>query len=152
MREIKFRGLTENTRKMVYGSLVCYPSGHYSIEDHLRGVDNIVHVYNVVPETIGQFTGLRDKNGTEIFEGDVVKFSNWASAHKCEKCGHEKSTEAYGFVKFSNSKSYDQYPSRSVAVYVVEMLGKCSIDETDLDDSEELEVIGNIHENPELLK
>ena len=70
MREIKFRGKREDNKKWVYGSL--YIDGAFCfINYQLPNGD--IETKNVLKDTIGQFTGLYDKNNTPIYEGDIVK-------------------------------------------------------------------------------
>lgn len=66
MREIKFRGLRADGKGWAYGGYYCKFSRHTIITD---GWDE--YSIQVIPETVGQFTGHHDKEGTEIFEGDV---------------------------------------------------------------------------------
>jgi uncharacterized phage protein (TIGR01671 family) len=70
MREIKFRGWQPELKKWIFGSLVTMPQGGAWILDYKNGFEDRVRVNT---NTIGQFTGLSDKNGTFIYEGDIVK-------------------------------------------------------------------------------
>lgn len=123
MREILFRGKRKDTGAWVFGDLV---HSQYKIGDTCVGqYGNTVGIHQVNPETVGQFTGLTDKNGTKIFEGDVCKVGNLIY-----KVVFEYS--AWWFKILSNK------------VYC------CPAFNSHCGDL--CEVIGNIHDNPELLE
>jgi len=71
MRTIKFRGLRVDGKGWVVGSLLCPHAGNEST--YIIGCNG--SDFEVKPESIGQFTGLTDKNGVEVFEGDRVEIS-----------------------------------------------------------------------------
>lgn len=80
MREILFRGKRVDTGEWVYGFYL-YDIGN-SIKERPSSVST--HTYLVDPNTIGQFTGIRDKNGVRIFEGDIIRWKNWKDIY-CEQ-------------------------------------------------------------------
>ena len=118
MREILFRGKRTDNGEWVYGYFVkmLWEYSIIPLEDENT-------VYPVDPETVGQYTGLTDKNGKKIFEGDIIS-KNRVIIRKVE--WEEDST---GFFPFT----------------VIEDGGRAYVD------AEECEVIGNVNDNKELL-
>ena len=132
MREIKFRGKRLDNGEWLFGDLMHDNFGGryiYPIE-----CDNLYKKNAVLPETVGQFTGLRDYDGKEIFEGDIVKCCYMIPEWGWSGGAEEKEEEVIGAVEYRRGDfCIGEYP-------IVSFQG------------DEMEVIGNIYDNSELLK
>lgn len=119
-REIKFRAWRKKSKEMCDVSEIDFTNSfvelwHDTTTDYTQNLLKDVELM--------QYTGLKDKNGKEIYEGDVVKFADWKpKVIEFGTCGF------IGFGLKNTEKFLMNY------------------------DSENLEVIGNIYENPDLLK
>lgn len=111
MRPIKFRGKSLNTGRWVYGDL-----------QH-KGKRSFIE-YEVDPATVGQYTGLKDKTGQEIYEGDILKV-DFLNDPIC-------------VVRYYKD-SFMAYQHNGLGYYVCKVCGDCI-------------VIGNVHNYPELMK
>lgn len=134
-REILFRGKRTDNGKWICGHLLeqNIPDYHsYIVASFIAEQDNrhteIIEfaIYEVIPETVGQYTGLTDKNGVKIFEGDIVSLTNML---------------AFKVVYINCKCRYELVNHNDVVCFV---LG--------VHKSKDVEVIGNIHDNPEILK
>ena len=119
-REILFRGKRKDNGEWVYGDLLQIPTKNaYSIMGHTP----CAGVALIIPETRGEYTGLTDKNGKKIFEGDIL---------------YDEYNECNCLITF------DEGSFCFVDDNVCQSVWSC--------DMTAFEVIGNIHDNPELIK
>lgn len=125
MREIKFRGKRTDNGEMWYGDLSHHATGKVFIKNIKKGING---TFEVVFNTVGQFTGLYDKYGKEIYEGDIVRYTKGLYGYK---------------------STYSTY-NEIVKVYID--VGISVFEPFTSSDMIECEVIGNIHDNPELIK
>lgn len=140
MREILFRGKFTKTGEWVYGSAYCSAEKTIIIEVSETMPTRIEGKY-VIPKTVGQYTGLCDKNGKngkKIFEGDIVK------VRVTENTGYgTKKYESIYEIKYHEEYCY---------FYLAREKNNLLFDGNWSYFVSQFEVIGNIHDNPELLK
>ena len=146
MREIEFRGKYDG--KWFYGSLYWdYFNTRYEIKFHDDLCD---YDTGIIPDhdTIGQYTGLKDKNGTKIFEGDIVQLTRTKMRAPTASFNGQDIVSKHLIYWDEERHAFHQKH------YTEERcIGGGSIDFEDVRAEENIiEVIGNIHDNPELLK
>ena len=125
IREVIFRGKRTDNGKWVKGYLYITHIGSHEIGSYDAEINIERLTFDVIPETVGQYTGLTDKNGKRIFEGDIVSLVK-----------HDGLIYKVVYVPCR----YELVNSKGVNCFVL-----------DIYKSENIEVIGNIHDNPELL-
>ena len=132
MRDILFRGKRTGNGAWACGYLFCF----WERACLCWGMRNNVPVMEeVIPETVGQYTGLKDKNGKKIFEGDICEVTVFTCEGEdkhflCEVC-----FEYHSFIFRNLKRSNFDIPFSDI-----------------YDFSTDVEIIGNIYDNPELLK
>ena len=165
MREILFRGKRTGNGEWVEGYY--YKAKYCRTDDELCDYITVPHPkeynepsphYIVNPETVGQYTGLKDKNGTKIFEGDIVQYLT---------CDDFDCQSVVKFGEYKQDGSNGEYGARICLGFYVEVDNftcpdwcenepECFSDyqkqQNILEIANECEVIGNIHDNPEPLR
>ena len=155
MRDILFRGKDKDYGKWYEGAYRQYDDTTYCFkEDCDRHPENTHHTIvfsrmtdwglpnrhlqaEVIPETVGQYTGLQDKNGKRVFEGDIVQFEDDTPG---QYEYHDDIVMNEGVVEYNNGRFYfTNRVSVEMDDIIYENIADCT-------------VIGNIHDNPELLE
>ena len=140
MREILFRGKRTDNGEWVYGQLLLFKSSvgekHFALIVESCEWDNNNEWFNlckrakVIPETVGQYTGLTDKNGKKIFEGDILKITD------------KYNNSVIWFVEYKNGGFMLRQQDVIFYTYFGDFSPKHYY----------CEIIGNIHNNPELIE
>lgn len=128
MRDILFRGKKKNSGEWVYGNLF-NPDQSDTPTQICMGTHIVRICYEIDPETVGEYTGLTDRNGEKIFEGDIIK----CKVHEINGYRVRRGVVEYhgvGFIMNLDPNSW--YDQKNISF--------------------DCEVIGNIYDNPELLK
>ena len=127
MRQIKFRGKRKKTGEWAYGDLVRNVEGAFAIVPPFQmNITMYNNNYEVIPESIGQFTGFLDKKGNEIYEGDMLGWWNYDASFIPETVLFYD-----GCFRIKDDYSIDSISTIDTSLRIV---------------------IGNIHDKPGLLK
>lgn len=131
MREILFRGKRTDNGEWIDGYYADVAKNNMILTGRIDITETVgAEVFRIIPETVGQFTGIYDKNGRKIFEGDIIEITDtfnkiisgvvyWCDCAFWADCSHPDGDDGF---------------------YSLGHLGDCA------------EVIGNIYDNPELLE
>ena len=140
MREILFRGKRADNGEWVEGDLDRGLFANIDFISYFKTIGERVS-YEVSPETVGQYTGLCDKNGKKVFEGDVIRtlYANCPKNKHIDKVeffdGSFLATNGGGLYAKISGLGSSKPMANDMSVHMIEC-----------------EIIGNIHDNPELFK
>ena len=148
MKEIKFRGKRLCDGEWIYGDLQ-HNIDCLKIREWEADVNQIPKSYVVDDKTVGQYTGLKDKNGKEIFEGDIVKFLDIGEDGYEYKEGYDFNNIASIVWENGRFKLDNIYDNNSA---VLEFMNNESHEEFIYALMNDCEVIGNIYDNTGLLE
>lgn len=143
MRETKFRGKRLDNGEWVYGDLL-HPITSCRIVNYAERISDGVacadyHYFDVDPKTVGQYTGLKDRNGKEVYEGDIIECIGSYNKPIRHLVRYNDEKGGYSQLLFmGNGLTCKPYDGGLISQNYI-----CEMDKY---------IIGNIHDNPEFLK
>lgn len=148
MREILFRGKMVDNGEWWFGSLITPMNLNklYCIHNDIE----LPFYRGVTSETIGQYTGLTDKNGKKIFEGDILKIMTTVKGDWIDENGNYKEPKRIDYAVVQEDKNTGGYKLKVYHNGKYKRIAKFTL--THIYCYYKAEVIGNIHDNPELLE
>ena len=151
LREILFRGKNPFTKKWHTGLLCHLVDGD---EWFISNSHGIATAYKIDPETVGQYTGLTDSNGNKIFEGDIIRYADLYD-YECylESLDNPEAYSEWDLEAMWTVDAVvyggDYYPAFDLHKHGFDANALSELHESGL---YHYEVVGNIHDNPELVK
>ncbi len=139
--KIKFRGYAVNWKKWVYGSLIVMGDVHTIVQDEGGAYKH----YDVFGNSVSQFTGLKDKNGKEIYEGDTLRY-NYHIEYDANWKGSRKNEDFSGVVEYHDKIleiGYEHDATRFVGFILCACKGTDDEYYTTIPKLDDIEVIGN---------
>lgn len=146
-----FRGKAKKTREWLIGGICERDDRCFIIETTIYEIDNSKSwgMFEVDPETVGRFTVMHDLHNTMVFENDIIEFVNCASPRRyliwwVRECSMITAVPLDGIYFNGHDYGNGKYPNFDYSTF-------CLMMQDPWGDFSDIRVIGNIHDNPELL-